>query len=44
MTKYVLKFQLEIPQMPHNLIGPSAQIKPIIWDVFEKNPVHVHCP
>ena len=38
MTKYVLKLQLEIPQIPHNLFGPSAQIgQLIIWDI-EKSP------
>ena len=38
MTHFMLKVQLEIPQLPHNLFGPN---QPIIWDFFEKNPHHM---
>ena len=42
MTKCVLKVQLEMLQIPHDLFGPSPQI---IWDIFEKRPSsNVHCP
>ena len=37
MTKCVLIVQLEIPQIHHNLFGPSAQI----WDIFEKSSHHM---
>ena len=39
MTKYVLKIQLEIPQIPHNLFDPSAQIGQL-FGIF-KSPHHM---
>ena len=41
MTKCVLKFQLEIPQIPHDLFGPSALIGQLFGIYFFKSP-HVN--
>ena len=42
MTKCVLIFQLEIPQVPHNLFGLCiCPNKPVIWDIFEKSSHHM---
>ena len=39
MTRYVLKFQLE---MPHNLFGPFTKMSQLcIWDILEKSPHHM---
>ena len=36
MTIYVVIVQLEIPQMPHNYYGTSAQIDQLyVWGIFE---------
>ena len=42
MTKKLLRVQLEIPKIPHNLYGPWP--KSTNWDIFVKKPAsHVHC-
>jgi hypothetical protein len=43
MTKCELKFQLEIPQIAHNLFDLFAQNRPIIWDNLEKE-ILITCP
>ena len=45
MTKYELKFQLEIPQIPqipHNLFGPFAKIGQL-FGIFLKK-ARITCP
>ena len=42
MLKFVLIGQLEIPQIPHNLFGPSAQIGQL-FGIFLKK-VLITCP
>ena len=42
MTKCVLIVQLEIPQVPHNLFGPSAQIGQL-FGIFKKKAL-ITCP
>ena len=41
MTKCVQIVQLEIPQIPHNSFGPSAQSGQFFWDIFEKISHHM---
>ena len=40
-TQYVQKFQLETPQISHNLFGPSAQISQLFGIFIEKKPHHM---
>ena len=40
MSKCVLLVQLKIPQMPHNLFRPSAQISQL-FGKFKKKPRHM---
>ena len=42
MTKCVLIIQLEIPQIPHNLCSPSAQIGQL-FEMFLKKAL-ITCP
>ena len=42
MTKFVLRFQLEIPQIPHNFFGPSAKIGQLFGNFLKK--VLITCP
>jgi hypothetical protein len=43
-AKIVLIFQLEMPQIPFNLFGPSAQINQLFGIFLKKSSSHVHCP
>ena len=38
--KNVLRVQLEMPQIPHNLFGPFAQIGQL-FGIFLKKPLHM---
>ena len=42
MTKCVQIVQLEVPQIPHNLLGPSAQISQLFGTSLKN--AHITCP
>ena len=45
MTKYLLKVQLKVSQIPHNFFGPSAQIGQSFGMFLKKVLITcVHCP